>query len=157
METIPSKRRVRPLGIPLPSRWEGVSRSRPNVVQRHGLLVARDICADQNVYPCERHVGEFSATSTVLPCGEVLVKRALRDVLGWRTSTWWRNRSAWCMKKDPANVTIWKHSDVEVGGRRERLDAAYDTRTALQGRCDGHLAQDNEAASGGETTEGAAP
>ena len=45
------------------------------------------------------------------------------------------------MKKDPANVTRRKnkfgihkrgeqlgHSDVEVGGRRERLDTAYDER-----------------------------
>ena len=62
--------------------------------------------------------------------GEVPVTRALRSTLGRKITTWWRNRSAWGMKSDPANVTRWKHkfvgcSDVEVGGRRERLDAAF--------------------------------
>ena len=38
--------------------------------------------------------------------GEVFVLRASRSV---RTTTWWRNRSAWCMKWGPLNVTCWKH------------------------------------------------
>ena len=37
------QRRVRSLGIPFPSRAEGVSGCRPNVVQRHGWWVARRI------------------------------------------------------------------------------------------------------------------
>ena len=41
--------------------------------------------------------------------GDVRVIKALRPVLGWGTTTWRRNRSAWSMKTDPANVTRWKH------------------------------------------------
>ena len=41
--------------------------------------------------------------------GEVLVMMALRSILGWRSAAWWWNRSAWCMKTDPMNVTRWKH------------------------------------------------
>ena len=36
--------------------------------------------------------------------GEVPTMRALRSILGWRTTTWWRNRSAWGMTTDPTNV-----------------------------------------------------
>ena len=66
--------------------------------------------------------------------GEVPVIRTFRSSPGWRTTSWWRSRSAWSMKKNSTNVTIWKHkiripqqrsavgySDVEVGGRREGL------------------------------------
>ena len=41
--------------------------------------------------------------------GEVPVLTALRFVVGWRTTAWWRNRSAWSMKWDPLNITCWKH------------------------------------------------
>ena len=41
--------------------------------------------------------------------GEVPVLKALRSVIGWRTTAWWRNRSAWGMKWDPLNFTCWKH------------------------------------------------
>ena len=76
--------------------------------------------------------------------GEVPVMRALRAVLGWRTTSWWRSKSAWGVK-DPANVARWKYkfgfhnggvqwgySKVEVGGRRKRLDTASGTRAAPQ-------------------------
>ena len=41
--------------------------------------------------------------------GEVPVLKALRYVIGWRTTAWWRNMSAWGMKWDPLNITCWKH------------------------------------------------
>ena len=62
--------------------------------------------------------------------GEVPVMRALHSVLGWRTTPWWRSKRAWCMNKDPGNVTRWKfpqqrsavgYSDVEVGGKKGRI------------------------------------
>ena len=37
--------------------------------------------------------------------GEVPIMRALRSILGWRTTTRWRNRSAWGMTTDPTTVT----------------------------------------------------
>ena len=43
--------------------------------------------------------------------------------------------------------------DVEVGGRRERLDTAFGTRTVPQ-KNDDQLAQGDEAANGEETKEG---
>ena len=45
------------------------------------------------------------------------------------------------------------YSDVEVGGRRERLDTAYGTRTASQGRCDDQPPEDDEAADGQKEIE----
>ena len=58
--------------------------------------------------------------------------------------------SAWGMTTDPTNVTRWKHKfgfrrnttghfDVEVGRRTERLEPAFDTKTASQGRRDDQL------------------
>ena len=41
--------------------------------------------------------------------GDVLVVKALRSLLRWRTTTWWRNRSLWKMRVDPMNVSRWKH------------------------------------------------
>ena len=41
--------------------------------------------------------------------GDVPIMKALRSLLGWRTTTWRRGRSAWEMATDPANVTRWKH------------------------------------------------
>ena len=41
--------------------------------------------------------------------GDVAIMRALRSILGWRTTAWWRNRSAWEMATDPNNVQRWKH------------------------------------------------
>ena len=41
--------------------------------------------------------------------GEVPVLKALRLVIGWRTTAWWRNRSSWGMKWDPLNITCWNH------------------------------------------------
>ena len=63
------------------------------------------------------------------------------------------------MKKDPANVTRWKHkfgfhNRCRSGLRREGLDTAHGTRTAPQGGCDDQLAQGDEATNGEETTEG---
>ena len=40
---------------------------------------------------------------------EVPVLKALRSVVEWRTTAWWRNRSAWGMKWDPLNITCWNH------------------------------------------------
>ena len=41
--------------------------------------------------------------------GEVLVLNGFRSVIGWRTTAWWRNRSARGMKMDPVNVTCCQH------------------------------------------------
>ena len=41
--------------------------------------------------------------------GEVPVLKALRSMLGWRTTTCWRNRCAWGIATDPTNVARWKH------------------------------------------------
>ena len=98
--------------------------------------------------------------------GELLIMRAFRSFLGWRSTSWWRNRNTWRRKKDPANVTRWKHEfgfhnrgvqwetpNVEVGGRREGLDTACGTRTALQGGRDDQPPEDGEAADGEENTK----
>ena len=76
-------------------------------------------------------------------------------------ANWWRDRYIYrsCMTKDPGNVTRWKHkfgfarqrsaighSDVEMGGRRGRLDTARGTRTTLRGRCDDQSPEDDETA-----------
>ena len=57
--------------------------------------------------------------------GEVPIMRALRAVLGWRTTTWWRNRSA--LGIHSKQMSPLGYSDVEVGGRREKLETALMT------------------------------
>ena len=46
--------------------------------------------------------------------GTVLVMKALRSVIDWRTTAWWRTRSAKDMKDDPLNVICWKHKWVST-------------------------------------------
>ena len=41
--------------------------------------------------------------------GDVPIMKALRSILGWRNTAWWRNRSAWEVATDPKNVQRWKH------------------------------------------------
>ena len=41
--------------------------------------------------------------------GDVPIMLALRSLLGWRTTAWWRSRSSWCMAWDPNSVQRWKH------------------------------------------------
>ena len=41
--------------------------------------------------------------------GEVPIPRALRSILGWRTTAWWRSRCSWVMEWDPYNVARMKH------------------------------------------------
>ena len=41
--------------------------------------------------------------------GDVLVVKALRSILRWRSPTWWPNRSASGMRVDPIHVSRWKH------------------------------------------------
>ena len=50
----------------------------------------------------------------------------------------------------PQQRSAVRHHDVEVGGRRERLDTAYGTRTAPQGRRDGQSAHDDDETADGE-------
>ena len=76
--------------------------------------------------------------------GDVPVMSAFRSVLGWRTTAWWRSRSAGSVNNDPANVTRWKHkfgfhnrgvqwdSRAKMGGRRGGSDTVYDTKPAPQ-------------------------
>ena len=48
--------------------------------------------------------------------GDVLVVKALRSLLRWRTTTWKRNRSLWKMRVDPVNVSRWKDKCVFQNG-----------------------------------------
>ena len=41
--------------------------------------------------------------------GDVPIMLALRSILEWRTTAWWRSRSSWGMTWDPYNVQRWKH------------------------------------------------
>ena len=61
--------------------------------------------------------------------GEVLVMRALRSILGGTGASECDKMEA--QIRIPQQMSTEGHSDVEGGGRRERLDTAYDTRTAL--------------------------
>ena len=42
--------------------------------------------------------------------GDVPIMLALRSILGWRTTAWWRSRSCWGMTCDPYNVQRWKQN-----------------------------------------------
>ena len=41
--------------------------------------------------------------------GDVPILLALRSILEWRTTAWWRNRASWGMAWDSSNVQRWKH------------------------------------------------
>ena len=41
--------------------------------------------------------------------GDVPMMLALRSILGWRTTAWWRSRASWGTAWDPYNVQRWKH------------------------------------------------
>ena len=98
--------------------------------------------------------------------GEVPVMRVLRSILGWRTTSWWRNRSVWSIKKDPAHATRWKHKigfhnrgvqwdtpmSMSAGGKG--LDTAYITMHAPQFLRDDQPLEKDEAADGEKKTEG---
>ena len=60
----------------------------------------------------EKNAEKIWKTMTWATYDEVPVMRALRSILGWRTTTRWRNRNGWGMKTDPTNVTRWKHKFV---------------------------------------------
>ena len=51
----------------------------------------------------------WMTTNWAIYDGDVPILKALRSVLEWGTTTWWRNRSAWAMATDPTNVARWKH------------------------------------------------
>ena len=57
--------------------------------------------------------------------GDVCIVKALRSILGWRTTTWWRRRSAWRMATDPIDITRWKH---KFGFHNRRVQ--WDTPTS---------------------------
>ena len=42
--------------------------------------------------------------------GDVQIMLALRSILGWRKTVWWRSRSSWSVAWDPYNVQRWKHN-----------------------------------------------
>ena len=50
----------------------------------------------------------WMTTSWALLDGDVPIMKALRSILEWKTTTWWRSRSAWKMATDPTDVTRWK-------------------------------------------------
>ena len=40
--------------------------------------------------------------------GDVPVMKALRSILSWRTTAWWRHKSAWGMRVGPTSASGWK-------------------------------------------------
>ena len=50
-----------------------------------GLTSLAELCAEKN----------WKTMAWVGYDGTVLVMKALRYVIGWRTTAWWRTRSAW--------------------------------------------------------------
>ena len=85
---------------------------------------------------------------------------ALRSLLVWRTTAWWRSRSSWGVAWDPCNVQRWKHkswvpqhrgsvghTDGEMGWRGEGLDTTYDANTNSQGRRNKEPAQSRQVVS----------
>ena len=40
--------------------------------------------------------------------GDVPIMRALRSMLGWRTTAWWKSQASWSMAWDPTTVTRWE-------------------------------------------------
>ena len=94
--------------------------------------------------------------------GDVPIMKAL----GWRSTTWWRSRSAWEMATDPyqrhtmevqiripQQRSAVEHADVELGGRRERLDTAHGTRVGPQGTRDDQSAHDDDTSGGKKNRE----
>ena len=86
--------------------------------------------------------------------------RALRAVLGSRTTSLAADRSAWWTLRTLQDGSTHQdgsahlisqqrsavgHSDVEMGRSRGGLDTTYGTWTGLQGRRDDQLASDDEA------------
>ena len=53
--------------------------------------------------------------------GDVSIMLALRAVLGWRTTAWWRSRASWGMAWDPFYMQRWKHK-VGFHNRGVQLD-----------------------------------
>ena len=73
-------------------------------------LVARQMEEDASPVVDRKNVDTFWMTTNWTNFdGDVRIMKAQRSILGWRTTTWWRNRSAWVMATDPTNVTRWKH------------------------------------------------
>ena len=64
-----------------------------------GLALLADLCAEKL----------WKSMSWVGYDGTVPVMKALRTVIEWRTTEWWRTRSTKSMSEDPANATCWKH------------------------------------------------
>ena len=50
------------------------------------------------------------------------VMKAFRTVIEWRTTAWWRSRSAKGLSEDPANATCWKH---KLGFSQQRRNVGY--------------------------------
>ena len=67
-----------------------------------GLASLADLCAEKI----------WKSMSWVGYDGAVPVVKALRAVIEWRTTAWWRTRSAKGMCENPANATCWKHKWV---------------------------------------------
>ena len=64
-----------------------------------GLASLADLCAEKI----------WKSMSWIGYEGTVPVLKALRKVIEWRTTAWWRTRSAKGMSEDPTNATCWKH------------------------------------------------
>ena len=53
--------------------------------------------------------------------GDVPIMRALSSIQGWRTNTWWRNRSAWGKATDPTNVTRCENTQIRIPQQRSAV------------------------------------
>ena len=74
----------------------------------------------------EKNVIKIWTTMTLAEYdGDVQVMLALRSILEWRTTAWWRSRSFGGMAWDPNNVQRWKH---KVGFHNRRIQ--WDTPMA---------------------------
>ena len=78
--------------------------------------------------------------------GEVPVLKALRYVIGWRTTAWWRNMSAWGMKWDRwillagstsgDSITEVSLANGQMGRFGRRLDTEVENESSQQSRSD---------------------
>ena len=70
----------------------------------------------------------WTTTTWAVYDGDVTIMLALRSILGWRTTAWWRSRASWSMARDPCNVQMWKH---KVGSIAEEYSGTHRWRDGL--------------------------
>ena len=111
----------------------------------------------------EKIASKMSTTTTwAVYDGDVPIMQALRSILGWRTTAWWRSRSSSGMAWDPGNVQrrkqkVWFHNrgvqwDTPMarwaGEGKDWIELAHVTSEALQGGCQSQPARIHETGGG---------